>query len=142
MPLVQAYHQALSDARAQIGAPSYYQDALVSLALLKHGYFTPAKRLALSVLVQNDSYLLPYQVLAYANFLSTHREAAAQYFLTLADLDTLHSAQYTFLAGVSYYRIGSFDQALLYLAHLQDATILTDVYRYQLLSLLGLHDYD
>ncbi len=142
LSFVQAYQKVLSDVNAQVWSPVYYQDALISLTLLKHGYFSVAKRLSLSVLSQNGSYVLPYQILAYANFLSTHWEAAAQYFLTLVDLDPAHASQYTFLAGVSYYRIGAYDQSLLYLTQIQDSTLLTDVYRYQLLSLLALQDGD
>lgn len=120
----------------------YYKDALVSLAFLKNGYFSIAKRLALSALSQNDAYVLPYQVLAYANFLSTNREASAQYFLTLVDLDPSHAAEYKFLVGVSQYRLGVYDQSLLYLNQVQDPALLTDVYRYQLLSSLALQDND
>jgi hypothetical protein len=120
----------------------YYKDALVSLAFLKNGYFSVAKRLALSALAQNDTYVLPYQVLAYANFLSTNREASAQYFLTLVDLDAAHAAEYTFLVGVSQYRLGAYDQSLLYLNQVQDLSLQTDVYRYQLLSSLALQDND
>lgn len=140
--VVQAYQKALWEANAQVWAPVYYKDALVSLAFLKNGYFTIAKRLALSALAQNDTYVLPYQVLAYANFLSTHREASAQYFLTLVDLDPSHASEYTFLVGVSQYRMGVYDQALLYLNQVQDPLLLTDVYRYQLLSSLALQDTD
>ena len=142
LSVVQAYQQALSEATQQIWAPVYYKDALVSLAFLKHGYFAIAKRLALSVLSQNTSYILPYQVLAYANFLSTHREAAAQYFLTLIDLDHTHASEYTFLVGVSEYWMGNYDQSLLYLNQVQDTPVMTDVYRYQLLSSLALQDTD
>ena len=94
------------------------------------------------MLSQNTSYILPYQVLAYANFLSTHREAAAQYFLTLIDLDHTHASEYTFLVGVSEYWMGNYDQSLLYLNQVQDTPVMTDVYRYQLLSSLALQDTD
>ena len=109
---------------------------------MKHGYFAVAKKLALSALAQDKTYVLPYQVLAYANFLSTHRDAAAQYFVNLVDLDAAHSAQYTFLVGVSYYWLGNYTQAMLYFNQVQDPSLQTDVYRYQLLSSLAMQDSD
>jgi len=113
--------------------PIYYRDALVALTLLKNGYFSFAKRLALHALVTNKDYVLPYQVLAYSNFLTHNREAAKEYFLKLADFDVTNAFLYKFLIGISYYRYGDYEQSILYLNQVTDPGLQIDVYRYMLL---------
>ncbi len=122
--------------------PAYYRDALISLTLLKNWYFSVAKRLALHALQSDQDYVLPYQVLAYANFLTHNREAAKDYFLKLSDFDVSNAFLYKFLIGVSYYRYGDYEQSILYLNQVADPVLLTDVYRYKLLWYIKLDDTD
>jgi tetratricopeptide (TPR) repeat protein len=87
--------------------------------------------------MKDEEYILPYQILAYANFLSNNFDVSAEYFLKLADFDVANKENYLFLVGVSYYRMGEYDQAVLYLNQVKDPLLLTDVYRYELLSYLA-----
>jgi len=128
-----SYAAALSNFVKIKNPPLYYRDGLVSLTLLKNWYFVFAKRLALHALLKNGDYVLPYQVLAYTNFLTHNREAAKDYFLKLADFDTANTNLYKFLIGISYYRYGDYEQSILYLNQVTDPTLQTDVYRYMLL---------
>ncbi|MEI7557795.1 MAG: hypothetical protein WCJ45_03000 [bacterium] len=89
--------------------------------------------MALHALQSDQDYVLPYQVLAYANFLTHNREAAKDYFLKLSDFDVSNAFLYKFLIGVSYYRYGDYEQSILYLNQVADPVLLTDVYRYKLL---------
>lgn len=98
--------------------------------------------MALTALMQNADYVLPYQVLSYANFLSNNRDVAAEYFLKLASFDKMNSSRYIFLVGVSYYRQADYEQSLLYLTQVTDPQLLTDVYRYELLSYVAMGDND
>ncbi|MFA7717307.1 MAG: hypothetical protein WC875_01155 [Candidatus Absconditabacterales bacterium] len=141
-PLIQAYQKALSDFSGSKLMPAYYQDALVALSMLKNGYFSIAKNLALSALMKDDQYILPYQILAYANFLSNNFDVSAEYFLKLADFDAANKDNYLFLVGVSQYRIGDYDQSVLYLNQVTNPLLLTDMYRYELLSYLAGNDMD
>ncbi|MFA7298720.1 MAG: hypothetical protein WC010_03690 [Candidatus Absconditabacterales bacterium] len=129
-----SYESALANFVKIKNPPTYYRDGLVSLTLLKNGYFSFAKRLALHSLLVDKDYILPYQVLAYSNFLTHNREAAKEYFLKLADFDTANASLYKFLIGISYYRYGDYEQSILYLNQVTDAGLQTDVYRYMLLS--------
>jgi len=94
----------------------------------------------LHAVLQNGDYILPYQVLAYTNFLTHNREAAKEYFLKLADFDTSNASMYKFLIGVSYYRFGDYEQSILYLSQVTDSSLQTDVYRYMLLSYIQNED--
>ena len=87
--------------------------------------------------MKDDQYILPYQILAYANFLSNNFDVSAEYFLKLADFDAGNKENYLFLVGISYYRLGDYDQSVLYLNQVKDLSLLTDVYRYELLSYLA-----
>jgi len=135
-----AYESALANYVKIKDPPPYYRDGLVALTLLKHGYFSVAKRLALRAVAQNSSYVLPYQVLAYTNFLTHNREAAKQYFLTLTKIDSQYVAMYRFLIGVSHYRIGEYQQSILYLNQVVDPALQTDAYRYMLLGYVHIND--
>ena len=120
--------------------PAYYQDGLVSLAMLKNGYFTFAKKLALKAVLTNNEYVLPYQILAYANFLTHNRDSAIQYFLKLADFDTVNVSLYKFLIWASYYRYGDYEQSVVYLSQVEEVALQTDEYRYLLLDYLHSDD--
>jgi hypothetical protein len=87
--------------------------------------------------MKDDQYILPYQILAYANFLSNNFDVSAEYFLKLADFDAANKDNYLFLVGVSQYRIGDYDQSVLYLNQVTNPLLLTDMYRYELLSYLA-----
>ncbi|MEI7919732.1 MAG: hypothetical protein WCH65_06170 [bacterium] len=128
-----SYQSALTTFVKIKNPPLYYRDGLVALTLLKNGYFVFAKRLALHALIQNQEYVLPYQVLSYANFLTHNRESAKDYFLKLADFDTKNTSLYKFLIGISYYRYGDYEQSILYLTQVTDPGLQIDVYRYMLL---------
>lgn len=128
-----SYESALANYVKIKNPPIYYRDGLVALTLLKNGYFSFAKRLALRALLTNKDYVLPYQVLAYANFLTHNREAAKDYFLKLADFDTDNAFLYKFLIGICYYRYGEYEQSILYLNQVTDPGLQIDVYRYMLL---------
>ena len=92
--------------------------------------------------MQNPDYVLPYQVLAYSNFLGNNRDVAAEYFLKLASFDKANSDNYLFLVGVSYYWQADYEQSLLYLNQVMDPQLQTDVYRYELLSYVSMNDMD
>ncbi len=135
-----SYDSSLSNFIKIKNPPAHYRDGLVSLTLLKNGYFVFAKRLALHALHSDEKYILPYQVLAYTNFLTHNREAAKDYFLKLADFDTKNTFLYKFLIGVSYYRYGDYEQSILYLNQVTDPALQLDVYRYMLLGYIQQED--
>ena len=137
---VSSYESSLANFVKIKNPPIYYRDGLVSLTFLKNWYFTFAKRLALHALVSNKDYVLPYQVLAYSNFLTHNREAAKDYFLKLADFDSSNAFLYKFLIGICYYRYGDYEQSIIYLNQVTDSGLQLDVYRYMLLGYIETQD--
>lgn len=137
---IQGFKKAKSDFFAAKDVPSYYLDWLVSLSLMKNGYFSIAKKIALETLDQNDKYSLPYQVLAYTNFLTNNTEAAADYFLKLAEFDQANKDSYKFFVWVSYFRANKYSESVLYLSQVTDEKVLTDTYRYLTLAYEKLGD--
>ncbi len=137
-----SYDSALANYMKIKNPPPYYRDGLVALTLLKNWYFSFAKRIALHSLNQNQQYILPYQVLAYTNFLMHNWESAKDYFLKLADFDTNNVFLYKFLIGICYYWYGDYEQSIIYLNQVADPALRTDVYRYMLLSYIHLEDMD
>ncbi len=135
-----SYESALANYTKIKNPPAYYRDGLVALTLLKNWYFSFAKRLALHAVAQNQTYILPYQVLAYTNFLMHNRESAKDYFLRLADFDAHNAFLYKFLIGICYYRYGDYEQALIFLNQVTDPSLQIDVYRYMLLSYIQIED--
>jgi len=134
-------HQQINQ---QQDMPKYYENALIALQLLKEWYFVHAKKLSLDVLVEDENYILPYQVLAYSAFLTNSRDDAIDYFLKLTDLDRQKSDRYKFFIGVSYFWLDDTENSVLYLSQIEDKILedkdsnlkelLTDTYRYLLLN--------
>ena len=125
----------------QSDMPAYYFDALVALHLFNQGYFQPAKVLALSVLKENKNYILPYQILAYASFLTNSREAAIEYLTTLTTLDSTGGDKYDFLIGIASYRNQQYAQSVLKLSQVKEKTYRLDAERYLALNYATLKQY-
>jgi len=134
--------------------PAYYQEALISLNLLKNWYFSIAKKLAIDVLKQDDKYILPYQILAYSHFLTNNWDSAVDYLFKLTDFDPQNKSLYTFLIGVSYYWMDKNEQSIIYLSQIEKTVLennkdgfnpkdlLADSYRYLLLDYFTMNDQE
>jgi len=139
----------LSNISVQEDVPIYYQDSMVALVMLKHWYFSVAKKLALEVVLKNEDYILPYQILAYSHFLTNDWEVATKYFLKLVDIDSSNEYLYKFLIGVSYYWDENYEKSVLYVSQVEDAifeennisdSIIVDMYRYLVLNYVKLEE--
>ena len=110
--------------------PEYYFDTLVSLELFNNWFFQVAKVLALSSLQKNSNYILPYQVLAYANFLTNSRDTSIEYLKKLIDLDPNNAEKYRFLMWVAYYWNEKYEQSIVMLSLIKDDKLRLDAQRY------------
>ncbi len=137
---IKSFQKAKSDFTDTKDTPKYYLDWLVSLSLMKNWYFAIAKKVALEALSQNDKYILPYQVLAYTNFLTNNTEVAWDYFLKLSEFDQTNKDSYKFLIWVSYFRANKYTESVLYLSQVTNEKVLTDTYRYLALAYEKLWD--
>ena len=122
----------------QMWMPEYYFDTLVSLELFNQWFFQPAKVLALYSLQQNSDYILPYQILAYANFLTNSRDTSIEYLKKLVDLDPNNSQKYQFLMGVAYYWNEKYEQSVIMLSMVQNEKLRLDADRYLIRDYLHL----
>lgn len=77
--------------------PSYYAQSMISLAVMKQGYYSIAKKLATAITIKDKDYILPYQILAHSHFMTHNRDTAIEYLLILKDLETKQAERYTFL---------------------------------------------
>jgi hypothetical protein len=123
----------------QMWMPDYYFDTLVSLELFNQWLFQPAKVVALSSLQYNSNYILPYQVLAYANFLTNSRDTSNEYFKKLIDLDPNNAEKYRFLMWVAYYRNEQYEQSVVMLSMIKDEKLRLDTQRYLINDYLKLN---
>ena len=114
----------------QMWMPDYYFDTLVSLELFNQWLFQPAKVLALYSLQQNSNYILPYQVLAYANFLTNSWDTSIEYLKKLVDLDPNNAEKYRFLMWVASYRDEKYEQSVVMLSMIKDENLRLDTQRY------------
>ena len=114
----------------QMWMPEYYFDTLVSLELFNQGLFQPAKVLALYSLQKNTNYILPYQVLAYANFLTNSRDTSTEYLKKLVDLDPNNAEKYRFLMWVAYYWDEKYEQSVVMLSMIKNDNLRLDTQRY------------
>lgn len=140
-PIIGSFQKAIKSYDASKAIPTYYQDWLVALAALKNWYFTLARKIALETILQDDNYILPYQILSYAHFLTNNRDTAIEYFLKLANFDKKNTETYQFLVGVSYYRKNDFTSSILYLAQNKSSKNQTDTLRYLIINYLEIDEY-
>ena len=124
---IQEYKNQISK---QMWMPDYYFDTLVSLELFNQWFFQPAKVLALSSLTKNSGYILPYQILAYANFLTNSRDTSIEYLKKLLDLDPKNAEKYRFLMWIAYYRNWKYEQSVVMLSLVKDNKLRLDSERY------------
>lgn len=122
--------------------PSYYAQSMISLAVMKQGYYSIAKKLATAITIKDKDYILPYQILAHSHFMTHNRDTAIEYLLILKDLESKQAERYTFLIGVAHYRRGDYTQAILYLNQISVWPYISDAYRYMFLSYLQWWSYD
>ena len=114
----------------QMWMPKYYFDTLVALELFNQWLFQPAKVLALYSLQQNTKYILPYQILAYSNFLTNSRDTSIEYLKKLIDLDPNNEEKYRFLMWIAYYRNEKYEQSVVMLSLIQNEKLRLDTQRY------------
>jgi len=155
-PFLDQLEQIKANATTQEDIPPYYEEALIGLAMLKHGQFNIAKKISLNVLEQDDEYILPYQILAYSHFLTNNRNTAVEYLFKLSEFDHDNEVLYKFLIWVSYYRLDKNEQSVLYLSQIENdmmmksfsepqksadaKKLLPDTYRYMILNYLKTED--
>lgn len=139
--IISSFQKAIKSYDWSKAIPTYYQDGLVSLAALKNWYFNIARKIALETIFQDENYILPYQILSYAHFLTNNRDTAIEYFLKLADFDKKNTDTYQFLIWVSYYRKNDFTSSVLYLAQNKSDKYKTDTLRYLIVNYLEIDEY-
>lgn len=123
--------------------PKYYEDALISLMMLKKWYFSIANKLAVDSVLEDDDYILPYQILAYSNFLTKDWDKAISYFYNLSSLDIESKNKYDFYLWISYYWKWDYSNSLTTLYQLSnDINYKMDAYRYMLLNYEKLWQYE
>lgn len=90
-PQYQDYKTSIETAMKQYeglqDVPTYYQDGLIALQLMNHGFYGLAKKIALPLVSEHPNYILPYQVLANADLELGRKESALGYFQQLLKLD-------------------------------------------------------
>ena len=132
---ISQFESTIKNYKSQKWMPKYYEDALVSLTALKNWYFSIANKLAVEAILEKNDYILPYQVLAYSNFLTKKRDKAISYFYNLSSLDIENKNKYDFYLWISYYRQWEYEKSLTTLYQLiGNSEYRIDVYRYLLLD--------
>ncbi len=122
-------------------SPVYYFKALVALDLLKFWYFGLAKNIAQQVYIEDSSYILPQQILAYSYFYMWNYKQALKYFKDLQNNDKQNKKEYMFFIGISYYWLNDNINSLLYLSQLDsNFKYYLDALRYQLLDYINIKD--
>lgn len=121
--------------KSQKWMPKYYEDALISLLALKNWYFSIANKIAVYTILEDNDYVLPYQVLAYSNFLTKNWDKSISYFYDLSSLDIENKNKYDFYLWISYYWKWEYENSVTTLYQLiNDEKYKMDVYRYLLLN--------
>ena len=116
--------------------PLYYFKALVSFHFFNYSYFWLANKIASDVYLENDSYILPIQILAYSNFFMWNYSKALNWFNKLKEIDTLNEGMYNYFLWVNYFWDWKNEDSLLYLSQVDEKNeeLYKDVLRYKFLN--------
>lgn len=141
-PQYQDYKTSIETAMKQYeglqDVPTYYQDGLIALQLMNHGFYGLAKKIALPLVSEHPNYILPYQVLANADLELGRKESALGYFQQLLKLDYQQKNTYLYHLWVLSYELGNPSQAVIFFSQITDQNITLDGDRYLVLSYLAL----
>jgi len=122
-------------------SPIYYLKALVALDLLRAWYFWLAKNIAQQIYIEDPSYILPKQILAYSYFYMWNYTNALKYFKKLQKNDLKNKSEYVFFIWISYYWLNKNIDSLLYLSQIwRNFKYYKDVLRYKLLAYMNIWD--
>ncbi len=122
-------------------SPLYYFKALVALDLLKFWYFWLAKNIAQQVYIEDSTYILPKQILAYSYFYMWNYKQALKYFKDLQEKDIENNQEYVFFIGICYYWLNDNVNSLLYLSQVKhNFKYYLDSLRYDLLDYIDMWD--
>lgn len=132
---IKQLESTIKNFKSQKWMPQYYEDALISLLALKNWYFSIANKIAVYTVLEDNDYILPYQVLAYSNFLTKNWDKSISYFYDLSSLDIENKNKYDFYLWISYYWKWDYENSVTTLYQLvNDEKYKMDVYRYLLLN--------
>jgi hypothetical protein len=96
LPFIQSFQDTFKNPYIQKDIPVYYKDGLIALTMLKNWYFSIAKKIAVHIVIENDKYILPYQILAYSHFLTNEWDPAIDYLFDLVDINPEKEDTYKF----------------------------------------------
>ncbi len=122
--------------------PVYYTRGLLALDVMQYGYFKLAQQISVAILLENDGYDLPYQILAYSHFVMNNWDRAIEYLQILLEQETLtYQENYKLLAGIAHYRKGQHKQAILFLSQMpKNHPFFIDILRYQIAAYTAMGD--
>jgi len=90
--------------------------------------------MAVRIVAQDPTYILPLQILAYSHFVMNEWRFAREYFLQLFGRDANARAVYSFFLGIASYRQGNMTDALIYLKQANVPEYENDRLQYLLLA--------
>ncbi|MEY3197566.1 MAG: hypothetical protein RL023_79 [Candidatus Parcubacteria bacterium] len=121
-------------------AATSYLDALIALDIFKRGYINVARTNALQLFQKDSSYMLPIQIIAYADIFLGKREEAIQKLNILLDKDLGNKETYLFFKGVALYKQQKYQESVLILSQIAQPTAQKEIQQYLFLNFVALQD--
>lgn len=113
---------------------AYYFMGLIAVNLMEMWYVPLAQNMAKDILTQDKNYILAYEILSQAAIKQQDYTWAINYLQVLMKLDTQHLVRTAFFLWKSYYNVGDYANALMYLNQVRDPLYIDDALRYVILT--------
>ncbi len=123
-----------------VDAPEYYLIWLLNIGLFKQWRYRPVQHISRDMITQDSTYLLAYQLNAYASMMLWDRSQAIESFDYLKNNDEPNKELYTYLSWIAFYHQERYSDAVLSFKQLKENKNNSDVLRYLFLSYLKLDD--
>jgi len=134
------YQWAKQKTQNYVDVPEYYLQWLVAIGIFQEWWYRIVQKSARSLISQDSTYLLGYQLDAYASVMLWDRVQAYESLSYLSRNDIPNKELYAYLQWVSLYYQERYPDAILALQQLQDQWSNKDVLRYRLLSYSKMSD--
>jgi len=139
-PWHESYTNAVQRVDSFVDAPAYYLHGLLSIGAFQQGRYRPVQHISRSILQQDSSYLLAYQLNAYSSLMLSDWNEALQSLEYLKTHDLPNKELYLYLTWIVQYHQGRYTDAIFSFKQLKEQEFNQDVLRYLYVSYLKLED--
>ncbi len=128
------YEKAIERYESFVDTPEYYLKGLLSIWLFQKGWYRQVQHISRQIILEDDSYLLWYQLNAYSSVMLSDWDEAFTWLEYLKSKDQPNKELYLYLWWIVLYNQWKYQEAIFSLSQLKEQKFHQDVLRYKYLA--------